>query len=233
MGLNLYAKIEEYLDFQDEVERLHREFLKIVIDKNLDNIIDVGCGQGAFVNNLQLNGLNSYGVDLSSAQIEIAKKNGVENVEAIPLNKVTSKFDCATAIFDVINYIDKPTIKTFFKEVNSVLNDNAYFIFDINSLYGFEEIAPGTLSIDLDDKFIVIDANFQDNILITDLTLFTQMQNETFKKESDYIMQYYYENLDLTEILKSCGFKVEKIKGFNLHQDEEFDKYIFICKKLK
>ena len=231
MGLNLYAKIEEYLDFEDEVFRLHSEFISIIIEKKLDNILDVGCGQGSFLNQLATLKLNSYGIDLSSEQIKICKKNGIKNVSSMPLNEVKEKYDCATAIFDVINYIPKNGIKTFFDEMNLVLNQGGYFIFDVNSLFGFEDVAQGTLSMDLGDKFIVIDATFEEEKLFTDITLFTQDKNQLFKKENDAIIQYYYETNGLKELLKESGFEVERVLDFNLHDCGQSDKEIYICKK--
>ena len=38
------------------------------------------------------------------------------NAKAIALVDVKEKFDCATAIFDVLNYIPKKELKTFIKE---------------------------------------------------------------------------------------------------------------------
>ena len=231
MGLNLYAKIEQYLDFEAEVTKLHGVFLSIILEKKLDNILDVGCGQGSFLNQLSTLSLNSYGIDLSSEQIKICKQNGMKNVSSIPLNEVKEKYDCTTAIFDVINYIPKNGIKTFFKQMNLVLNQGGYFIFDVNSLFGFEEVAQGTLSIDLSDKFIVIDALFEEEKLITDITLFTEDKNRLFKKENDCIIQYYYERSELKDLLKTSGFEVERIIDFNLHDSDENDKEIYICKK--
>ncbi len=231
MGLNLYAKIEQYLDFEDEVSRLHGAFLSIVLEKKLDNILDVGCGQGSFLNQLSTLNLNSFGIDLSSEQIKICKQNGIKNVDSIPLNQVKEKYDCTTAIFDVINYISKKEIKTFFDDMNLVLNQGGYFIFDVNSLFGFEDVAQGTLSIDLEDKFIVIDAIFEEEKLITDITLFSQDKNKLFKKENDCIIQHYYETSELKKLLKESGFEVEKVIDFNLHDSDENDKEIYICKK--
>ena len=53
MGLDLYARIEPYLDFEEEIYSLHKEFLKFIMVNDLDNIIDIGCGQGYFLNNLR------------------------------------------------------------------------------------------------------------------------------------------------------------------------------------
>lgn len=55
MGLELYSRIEPYLDFEDEVYTLHRQFMEFVMVNELDNIIDIGCGQGYFLDNLQIN----------------------------------------------------------------------------------------------------------------------------------------------------------------------------------
>lgn len=231
MGLNLYSKIEPYLDFQDEVYNLHNEFMSIVFDNELDNILDVGCGQGFFIESLNLNQKNAYGIDLSSEQIDACKQRGVENVACIDLKDVKEKYDCATAIFDVINYIPKDSLKEFFENVYKALNDKGYFIFDVNTLYGFEEIAQGCITMDLDDKFIAIDAIYEDEKLVTDLTLFTKLEDSNFKKENDFITQYYHSKDRLKKMLKKIGFEVESLRDFNLHSDERADKQIYICTK--
>ena len=84
----------------------------------------------------------------------------------------------------------------------------------------------------MEDKFIAIDANFEDEKLQTDITLFEQQENGLFSKESDSIVQEYHSKEFLTKLLKECNFEIQEIKEFNLHTDEEADKLIFICKKI-
>ncbi|CAM3428703.1 class I SAM-dependent DNA methyltransferase [Arcobacter aquimarinus] len=231
MGLDLYARIEPFLDFEEEVYLLHKEFLRFVMTNDLDNIIDIGCGQGYFLENLRINKKKYFGIDLSIEQIKVCQAKGL-NAQAIALKDVKEKFDCATAIFDVLNYISKEELKTFLKETNEVLTQGAYFIFDVNSYFGFEEVAQGTITIDLEDKFIAIDANFEDEKLQTDITLFEEQENGLFRKEQDSIIQEYHSKEFLTKILKETNFEVVDIKEFNLHTDEIADKLIFICKKM-
>ena len=230
MGLELYSKVEEYLGLEDEVRDLHSYFLSVVFEKQLDDIIDIGCGQGAFMMHLRANEVSAYGIDLSVEQIRICQAHGLR-ADAIALSEVEDKFSCATAIFDVINYIPKTSLEDFFKDTANVLKDNGYFIFDVNSLFGFEEIAQGSLNIKLDDKFIGIDALFEDNKLKTDITFFEKTKNNLYKKEEDSITQYYHEVNSLKTMLENVGFMVEDVVNFNLHTDEEADKLIFICKK--
>ena len=230
MGLDLYAKVEPYLDFEEEIYTLHKEFLRFIMVNELDNIIDIGCGQGYFLENLKINKKKYFGIDLSVEQIKVCQEKNL-NAKAIALEDVKEKFDCATAIFDVLNYIPKEDLKAFINQTNIVLNQGAYFIFDVNSYFGFDEVAQGCISIDLKDKFISIDANFEDNKLQTDITLFEMQENGLFSKESDSIIQEYHSKEFLTKLLKECNFEIQEIKEFNLHTDEHADKLIFICKK--
>lgn len=230
MGLDLYAKIEPYLNFEEEIYLLHKEFLRFIMVNELDNIIDIGCGQGYFLENLMVNKKTGFGIDLSVEQIKACEERNL-NAKAMPLEDVKEKFDCATAIFDVLNYISKEDLKAFITQTNVVLNQGAYFIFDVNSYFGFDEVAQGCITIDIDDKFIAIDANFENDKLQTDITLFTKEDNGLFSKESDSIIQEYHSKEFLLKLLEECNFEIQEIKEFNLHTDENADKLIFICKK--
>ncbi|MEA3384372.1 MAG: class I SAM-dependent methyltransferase [Campylobacterota bacterium] len=228
-ALNLYATIEEYLDFNEEISHLYNSIKDIAVSKKPKTLIDIGCGQGEFCKLMTSYGIDTSGVDLSSKQIDIAISKGVK-AQCIDIKEIDTKYDCATAVFDVINYIPKAYIYDFLSASYNLLNDDGYFIFDINSFFGFSEVAQGTLNIDVNEKFIAIDANFDDHTLFTDINLFTKL-NEHYKKDFGTIEQFYYKNSELKSILEDIGFKVEEIKEFNLHSDEDADKYIFICKK--
>jgi len=230
-ALDLYATIEEYLNFEDEVHHLYKTIGHTVLSKDPKTLIDIGCGQGEFCHIMDLNGIKTFGVDLSNKQIEIAVSKGT-NAKCIDVKDVSETFDCATATFDVINYIPKNYIKEFLKNCYNVVNNQGHFIFDINSLYGFDTVAQGTLNIELEEKFIAIDANFEDDVLYTDITLFDKENNTSkYVKNSGTIKQFCYNNEELSSILKDIGFKIENIINLNLHTEDEFDKYIFVCKK--
>ncbi len=229
-GLNLYSKIEKHLDFQAEVEELYDAFLKICEELNVKKVIDIGCGQGEFLLSLEVSGMVAFGCDLSSEQVKVCKEKGL-NVACIDIAEVQDRFDCATAIFDVLNYMDKQILEKFVKDTYNLLEVGGYFIFDINTLYGFEEVAQGSLNINLEDKFIGIDAFFSDKKLITDIILFTKNQDGNYTKEQDFITQYYHEKNAMKKLLTKCGFEIKQIINFHLHDDEKADKLIFICQK--
>jgi 2-polyprenyl-3-methyl-5-hydroxy-6-metoxy-1,4-benzoquinol methylase len=78
MGIDLYAKIEPYLDFEEEIHSLHKEYLRFIMENDLDNIIDIGCGQGHFLQNLKINHKKAFGIDLSAEQITACKYKSLE-----------------------------------------------------------------------------------------------------------------------------------------------------------
>lgn len=229
-GLDLYSKVEQYLNFDDEVRELHKYFLSQLLEKEITNVLDIGCGQGELLEIYKLNKIDGFGIDLSASQIEFAIQRGVD-AKCIDLNDLDKKFPCATATFDVINYIPQKQLEDFFRATYRVLENDGYFLFDVNSLFGFEEIAQGTLSIDIDDKFINIDANYHENSLYTDITLFEKESDGRFTKEQSYIQQYYHSEKVLSRMLKKAGFMIEKVDQFHLHSDDEADKLIYTCKK--
>ncbi len=229
-ALDLYASIEEYLEFDDEVALLYNTIKDIVIEKQPNTLIDIGCGQGEFCKLISSFDIKTYGVDLSKTQIDIAQAKGIET-SCVDIKDIKEKYDCATAVFDVINYMSQEYIAEFLAHCYNLLNDGGYFVFDINSLYGFDEVAQGVLTIDADDKFIAIDAIFDDAVLYTDITVFDKV-GELYSKKKETIEQYYYRVPTLEKILSKIGFKVEKIIDFKLHDSSiADDKYIFICKK--
>jgi cyclopropane fatty-acyl-phospholipid synthase-like methyltransferase len=230
MGLDLYAKVEPYLGFEESVKYLHSEFLRHIFEKNLDNILDVGCGQGAFMIHLEANGKTVSGIDLSAEQIKVCQSYGL-NAQAKALEDVKSQFDCVTAIFDVINYIPPLQLKTFFQQTYDVLNEGGFYIFDVNSLFGFEEIAQGSLNINLSDRYIGIDAVYEESELQTQIAYFTQNHQGNYQREDDTITQYFHDTQTLQRLLEQVGFCVDEVSSFNLHCDEEADKLIFMCKK--
>jgi cyclopropane fatty-acyl-phospholipid synthase-like methyltransferase len=229
-SLNLYSKIEPYLDFQDEIEELYDAFLKICEELKVKKAIDIGCGQGEFLLQLQEMGIETFGTDLSSEQVKVCKSKKL-NVECIDIENVTDKFDCATAIFDVLNYMDKKTLEKFVQNTYNLLVSEGYFIFDINTLYGFEDVADGSLNINLEDKFIAIDAVFSEKILTTNIVLFSSEDNGKYTKEEDFITQHFHEKNAVKKLLDKCGFEVKQIINFHLHSEEKPDKLIFICQK--
>jgi len=230
-ALNLYSLIEADLDFSDEIEQLYTVYLDIVDELKISSLIDIGCGQGDFLIEIKKLNIPYFGVDLSSSQIEICQTKGL-NTECLDISLIQDKYHCATAIFDVLNYLSENKIKTFISSTYELLHNDGYFIFDINSLFGFQEVAQGSLNINKENKFISIDAYFENNKLQTHINLFEKNKDNLYSKKSDTLVQYYHSKDRLIKILKKYGFDIKQIINFHLHSEEKEDKFIFICQKI-
>ncbi len=213
MGLDLYAKIEPLLGFEEQKRRLHELFLKKVQALGIKRLLDIGCGSGAFLRMAKEAGIDAVGIDLSSAMVDKARSQGLD-CRCVDLCQLKGRYEGAVAIFDVLNYIEPDKIQAFLQCVADVLEDGGFFLADINTLYGFEEVAQGSIWIDANDRFAALEAEFEDNKLLTKMVYF-QEENGCFRKESGVIVQYYH---DVT-LLKQAGLSIIDIDFVELFGD--------------
>lgn len=80
---------------------------QLVDSEDINNILDVGCGEGFIINSLKKN--NLIGIDISENALTIAKKNNPEcmlckgNIYGLPLKK--NSFDLVIAL-EVLEHLD-------------------------------------------------------------------------------------------------------------------------------
>jgi len=224
-GLDLYAKIEYLFDFEDVMDFLWDKYIEELKTLNVKTILDIGCGSGGFMLKAKEAGFEVVGIDISKEMIENASKKGLE-VYHKDLCDFDGKFDACVAIFDVINYMDEEYVSNFFKCVKDVLNKDGYFLFDINTLYGFEEIAQGTLAIEDENIYGILNSEFDDKIMETKITVFEQKDN-CYQKEEGKIIQYFHKNQTLKKL---SPLKFEKKIDINLYGGELADKNLLVFK---
>jgi len=220
-SLDLYAKIEPMIGFYEAYEDLYDVYEDIIKDLPVKTMLDVGCGNGNFLTRFK--NLDAKGIDISPKMIKIAQKKGL-NVSCKKIEDIDEKFDLITAVADVLNYLDDKSLKSFLQAVKNSLNPGGYFIFDINTLYGFSEVAEGVMIQEDQEKFLAIEAEFLDKKLITNFTLFEQ-NKECYKKFQWQIKQYFHE---IAKIKKLSFLKQKIQKDLYLFSEEAPDKTLFV-----
>jgi SAM-dependent methyltransferase len=223
MGLEVYGMVEE-LFLGDEAFKLWEKYVEILKEYEIKEVLDVGCGSGGFCLMAKREGIDIFGVDLSKEQVKRAKKRGCK-CEVMDVCEVKKSFDSGVAIFDVINYLDKKELKRFFECVREKIN--RYFIFDINTLYAMSELAVGSLVREDEERFGVLDSEYEDKKLITKVTLFKK-EGDCYKKYQDKIVQYFY---TLDEIEKVSKMELIEVIPFSLYGSEEAEKLILVFRK--
>jgi len=200
-SLDLYAKVEDLLGVKEAAPDLYAYYLLTLHSLEFDTLLDVGCGDGSFI--YQIN--NAFpqtqmrGIDLSPLMISRAKALGVDAM-AIDLCDTDGRYDVVTAVFDMLNYLSPDQLKRFGKCLRERLSPGGYLLCDINTEYGFADVAVGSFIAEDDDRFVAIDSDYHDGIYVSDFALF-ERDEKCWRKSSETIHQYHYTVEELMEIL--------------------------------
>ncbi len=224
MGLELYAKIEHLLEIEEATQDLHQIYVDLIKNYDVTKLLDIGCGRGLLMQ--KLSHLTCKGIDLSEVMVEAACSNGFD-VTCEDISDIDETFDIAVAVFDVLNFMQPTALDDFLANVASILNKDALFIADINTLYGFSNVAEGVMVTQDEKLFLSVDAIFDSPLLHTEFTLFEAQENGLFSKESDTITQHFH---PLSFFKKQKHLKFIEKRNISLY--DKNDKVLLIFKKV-
>ncbi|WP_434658709.1 SAM-dependent methyltransferase [Sulfurimonas sp. NW9] len=224
-NLDLYAKAEHLLGIEEATEALYDLYRSELDEYSVKTLLDVGCGRGGFMQRMSSDGVTCKGIDLSAVMVAECKERGFD-AECIDIKEVDGKFDAIVSIFDVLNFMDRESLLSFLESVADKLNDEGVFIADINTLYGFSDVAEGTMSSENEKEFLNVDAIFQNNELHTKFTLFKKKEDGCYTKQQDIIVQYFHK---IQIFQKLSKLKLVEKQTFSLYDTQ--DKTLLIFKK--
>ncbi|WP_457599695.1 class I SAM-dependent DNA methyltransferase [Hydrogenimonas sp.] len=229
MGLELYGKIEPLLGFEEEALSLYDRYIGILKSWEPRSLVDIGCGSGGFLLRAQRavpSLTRAVGVDLSETMVARAKGRGVTAIAA-DICDVKERFDAATAVFDVLNYLDREALRRFMGCVEALLEPGGIFVADINTLYGFEEVAQGALVREEGTSMVVLESLFEKGSLRTRIDLFEEEGSGCYRREHDSVVQYHHTP---EAVADASGLELIQIHPVTLY-GEEPDKEILLLKK--
>lgn len=224
-NLDLYAKAEHLLGIKDATEALYDLYRSELDEYKVKTLLDVGCGRGGFMKRMISDGVECKGVDLSAVMVDECKAQGLD-AECMDVTDVDGKYDAIVSIFDVLNFLDEKALVTFLDAIAQKLNDDGVFIADINTRYGFSDVAEGTMLAQNETEFLSVDAMFANDELTTTFTLFANNGDDTHTKYQDYIVQYFHK---IKAFQKLSGLKLIEKQTFSLYDTE--DKTLLIFKR--
>jgi len=224
----MYSNLSKVYDIfinDYDYEFIIKKIDPILKKNNVKNILDLACGTGNMTMRLYSRGYNVSGVDISEKMLAIAKeKSSIKNYK-IPFFcqdmrefNVNKKFDAIVSFTDGYNYLmSENDIRKSFARVFDSLNDNGVFIFDMSSIYKFENIIGNKTFAENDESASYIWENYYDkdkHILEFDITLFIKKENsELFEKTVESHIQKGYEVDDVKKMLIDLKFEIEDIFG--------------------
>ncbi len=228
-ALDLYAKVEDLLGVKEAAPSLYAHYLLFLNSAPFETLLDVGCGSGDFLYQMKkaLNIPHTKGIDLSPLMVVKSQELGLDT-ECIDLCALEPKFDVITAVFDMLNYLDKDALKHFLFCVSDHLNEGGVFLCDINTLYGFENVAVGAYIVDDETRFLTVDSDFENGQYSSEFTLF-EKEGERFTKSQEEIKQYYH---SVEEIVQLSGLELLVNDDVSLYEFDEADKRFIVLRKV-
>lgn len=217
------------LGIQEVAPSLYAHYLLTLQEIDPATLLDVGCGGGGFIKSIIGNfpDAKMKGIDLSPSMVSRAKENGVDS-ECIDLCDLDEKYDVITATFDVLNYLDGSSLSRFAKCVQSTLCDDGYFLCDINTEHGLEDVAVGSFIADWDDRFLAIDSDYDSGVYTSTFTLF-ERDKECFTKSSENINQYLH---TIQNIADALGMELLSSTDVMLYSDEPDKSFLVFRNKV-
>lgn len=211
--------------------------------KNASMILELGCGTGSFGIEMSKRGYEMICLDLSTEMLDCAaEKAKKEGQDILFLNQDMCNFelygtvDVIVCLLDSFNYlIRKDQVKKLFKLVQNYLNPEGLFIFDINTLYKFENIISNNLFYEIDEEVTYIwENNFNKKTRKArfDLTFFVRQDN-LYERFDETHFEKAYTNSEIIGFISQSNLELVNIFG-QLTLKKPTDKSqrnFYICKK--
>lgn len=222
---NLYSQYYDLL-YSDKDYRAEVDYINSLIQansKNINTLLDMGCGTGKHAELFCNKGYIVHGIDLSEDMLKIAsqRRKGKEdklsfshsNIQNLSLNK---KFDVVVSLFHVMSYQNSNSeLFKAFKVAKKHLKDGGIFIFDF--WYGPAVLTdlPTTRVKRLENDNIKVTRlaepilNAQQNIVDVNYNIFIENKEtkEVVEKKELHQMRYFFDT-ELEFICESIGFNI-------------------------
>lgn len=226
-----------------------RNLLELYEVSGLDNasIAELGCGTGTVTEYFLKNGYKVEAIDLSQDMLDVAKDkckqyigDGSLKLKCLDMRafKLDKKVDAIISMCDSVNYLaEDGDLNKLFKCVADNLNDGGVFIFDLKSLWLYENaMADYTFSQENEDATYIWENDFDEETRINKykLTLFIKNSDGTYNKHSEVHIQRAFDEDDIYEAAKNTGLEVVEVFGQEpFEKPQEDDERLFYVLQLQ
>lgn len=218
-----YTNYPRYNELSPITEKRYNELLdQFEPFRKTNNILDLGCSNGLFLECAIKKGWNVYGTEFAEECIEICKKKGIKVIKSNELHTELKniKFDIITS-FEVIEHINNPNEEV--DSIKSLLRDGGAFYFTTPN---FNSISRYILK----GKWNIVE--YPEH-----LSYFTPKTIDYLLKKHEFQKKYISTTgISLSRFKQSMG-KKDEIKTTNNNTDEilrnklEYNKLLFQLKK--
>ncbi len=224
----VYDKLNKDIDYgrwADYIESMFDRYLS----ERPELVLDLACGTGSMTSELAKRGYDMIGVDGSEQMLSVATERayvnfGEENEYRLPILyllqdmrdfELYGTVGAVISCLDSINYLTcDGDMEKCFRCVHNYLDPDGLFIFDVNSIYKFENIYSDNAYIleeEIDEASVFCTwQNFYDRksgICDFYLTLFSEDEDGKYIREEEHQKERAYSLEALKKTLCECGFE--------------------------
>ncbi len=245
--MNEFTALAQYYDrfvgadYQDIIAFIDQKLKQYFKDASL--ICDVGCGSGTVTLGLLERGYDMIGVDGSVEMLSEAlnKRITVPNgdralflCQQLPEFELYGTVDCIVSTLDTVNYITDPKdLDRLFYWFRNYLNPDGILIFDINTLYKYQNLLDQHCEVFEDeDVFLAWRSQLDDGLCYHQITVFSQ-EDDCYVRQDEEQIQRYYSIEEITGLLISYGFEILSVTDNYSEQtiSEQTQRITFVAKK--
>lgn len=235
---NVYDALTGDVEYEKRCEYIEK-LMKKHMDFSPELVCDLGCGTGSVCSILSKKGYDMIGIDSSDMMLDIASKKN-DDKKILYLCQDMCEFelygtvDVFLCMLDSLNYITSPEdVNEIFALVKNYLNPGGIFIFDVNTLYKYEEIlSDNTFVSEENEIFYTWENAFDGEYHDFRLNFFAKDENGKYNRMTEEHSQRYHSADELKEIIKENGLSLEAVYS-ELTEDEpkEDDQRVFFVVK--
>jgi len=229
-----------YQNWADDIRKILTKF-----DINEGLILELGCGTGSLTQELAKSGYDMIGVDNSGEMLDIAmEKRESSNLDILYLCQDMREFElygtvrAVISICDSINYIlEKEELLEVFKLVNNYLDPGGIFLFDLNTIYKYENLlADNSFSENREDSSFIWDNYYDADTKINEyeLTLFVKEKDSLYRKYEEMHYQRAYSVDEIQSMIESAGMEfVGVFEAFTQEEPKNHSERIYFIAREK
>lgn len=213
----VYDTFMDNVPYEEWGTYLHELLKEYGVEDGL--ILDLACGTGSLTRLLAHKGYDMIGVDYSQEMLQIAMdKAEQDHQDILYLAQDMREFElygtvkAVVSICDSINYItEDKDLKTVFELVNNYLDPQGIFIFDLNTIFKYEEqLGENTFAESREDCSFIWDNYYDEIEQINEyqLTLFVEDEETSmYQKMEEIHYQKAYTLERIKQLLEEAGME--------------------------
>ena len=203
-------------------------------------VLDLGCGTGRMTRLLADAGYDMIGVDASSEMLIQAMEEPSDGI--LYLQQDMREFELYGTVraiisaCDCLNYILEPQElgQVFFLAAN-YLDPGGLFLFDMNTLYKYQEMLGERTFAESREEAAFIWENYYDEtarINEYELTLFVRQEDELFTRFQEVHRQRAYEVQEIADLLQQASFEILSVTDAYTGQPfrEDSERVLFMAR---